>query len=116
VARCVAPDLIGRGKSDKPDIEYRFLDHAKYLEGFIDKMGFTDNTLVVHDWGSALRFHFPMRHENKVKALASMEAIVLQVPSWEMFHRDHRPIFQCFRTPEVGWEMVVTKNMFVEKI
>ena len=28
-ARCIAPDLIGMGKSDKPDIEYRFFDHVK---------------------------------------------------------------------------------------
>ena len=56
-ARCIAPDLIGMGKSDKPDLEYRFLDHAKYLEGFIDKLGLENITLVIHDWGSALGLH-----------------------------------------------------------
>jgi len=49
LARCIAPDLIGMGKSDKPDIEYRFFDHAEYLEGFIDEMGLRNITLVVHD-------------------------------------------------------------------
>jgi haloalkane dehalogenase len=49
-ARCIAPDLIGMGKSDKPDIEYRFFDHAKYVEGFIEKMKIKDIILVVHDW------------------------------------------------------------------
>ena len=48
-ARCIAPDLIGMGKSDKPNIKYRFFDHAKYVEAFIEKLGITNITLVVHD-------------------------------------------------------------------
>ena len=116
LARCIAPDLIGMGKSDKPDIEYRFFDHAEYLEGFIDEMGLRNITLVVHDWGSALGFHFAMRHESNGKGPAFMEAILLPVPSWEMFHPDLKAIFQGFRTPDVGWDMIVKKNMFVEQI
>src|SRR5215475_1350360 len=106
-ARCIAPDLIGMGKSDKPDIEYRFFDHAEYLEAFIDEMGLWNITLVVHDWGSALGFHFAMRHESIVKGLAFMEAILLPVPSWEMFDSDLKAIFQGFRPPDVGWDMIV---------
>ena len=40
--RCIAIDLIGMGKSDKPDINYRFADHAKYVDGFIEKMELTN--------------------------------------------------------------------------
>jgi haloalkane dehalogenase len=116
LARCLAPDLIGMGKSDKPDLEYRFFDHVKYVEGFIEKMGLRNVTLVVHDWGSALGFHYASRHESNVKGLVFMEAIVLPVPSWDMFHRDAVEIFQGFRTPGVGWDMVVNQNMFVEQI
>ncbi len=116
LARCIAPDLIGMGRSDKPDIEYRFFDHAKYIERFIDKMGLKRITLVIHDWGSALGFNYAMRHEGNVKGLAFMEAIVRPVPSWEMFHSDNRAIFQSFRTPDVGWDMIVNKNIFVEQI
>ena len=116
LARCIAPDLIGMGKSDKPDIEYRFFDHVKYMEGFIEKMGLRNITLVVHDWGSALGFYYAMRHEGNVKALAFMEAIVLPVPSWEMFPTEVKEIFQGFRTPDVGWDMIVNKNMFIEQI
>lgn len=116
LARCIAPDLIGMGKSDKPDTEYRFFDHAKYVEGFIEKMGLRNIILVLHDWGSALGFYYAMRHESNVKALAFMEAIVLPVPTWEMFPREVKEIFQGFRTPDVGWDMVVEKNMFIEQI
>ena len=112
--RCIAPDLIGMGKSDKPGIDYRFVDHAKYLDGFIERLGLTNITLVVHDWGSALGFHYAARHERNVKAIAFLEAIVLPVPSWDMFPPDFRKLFQAFRTAGVGWEMIVNKNVFVE--
>jgi len=74
--RCIAPDLIGMGKSDKPDIDYSFFDHVKYIEGFIEKMNLQNITLVVHDWGSALGFHYAMRNEANVKGIAFMEAIL----------------------------------------
>jgi len=114
--RCLAPDLIGMGKSDKPDIEYRFFDHVKYVEGFIENMRLQNITLVIHDWGSGLGFHYAMRHESNVKGIAFMEAIVMSVPSWEVFPAELKEIFQAFRTPEVGWDMIVNKNMFIEQI
>jgi haloalkane dehalogenase len=116
VGRCIAPDLIGMGKSDKPDIEYRFFDHVRYVEGFIEQMDLKNLTLVIHDWGSALGFHYAMRNEGNVKAIAFMEAILTPVPSWEMFPLDFRKMFQGFRTPEVGWDMIVTQNIFVEQV
>ncbi len=114
--RCIAMDLIGMGKSDKPDIDYRFFDHMKYVDGFIEKMGLKNITLIIHDWGSALGFHYAMRHENNVRGLAFMEAIIMHVTSWGMFPADMREIFQAFRTPEVGWDMIVNKNFFIEQI
>ncbi len=119
VGRAVAMDLIGMGRSDKPDIEYRFEDHAKYVEGFIERLGLRNLTLVLHDWGSALGFHYARRHPSNVKALAFLEAIIAPVPSWDSFTPDFpevRKIFQGFRTPEVGWDMIVNQNMFVEQV
>ena len=114
--RAIALDLIGMGRSDKPDLDYRFFDHVKYVEGFIERLGLKNITFVIHDWGSALGFHYAMRHESNVKGLAFMEAILLPVPSWEMFPADFRQMFQAFRTPEVGWDMIVNKNFFVEQV
>ena len=59
LARCLAPDLIGMGQSGKaPDGSYRFLDHARYLDGRFASLRLTEKvTLVVHDWGSALGFY-----------------------------------------------------------
>ena len=77
LGRCIAPDLIGMGRSGKPDIEYGFFDHARYVDGFVDALGLRDITLVIHDWGSALGFHYAMRHEKNVKAIAYLEAILM---------------------------------------
>ncbi len=114
--RCIAMDLIGMGKSDKPDLEYTFVDHAKYVDGFIEKLGLKNITLVIHDWGSALGFHYAMRNENNMKALAFMEAIMMPIPSWDAFPQEMKQTFQAFRTPDVGWDMIVNKHMFVEQV
>src|SRR5215831_11321851 len=67
LGRCVAPDLIGMGRSSKPEIEYRFFDHGRYIEGFLETLGLRDITLVIHDWGSALGFDYAMRHPKNIK-------------------------------------------------
>jgi len=115
LGRCIAPDLIGMGKSDKPDLEYRFFDHVKYVEGFIEKLGLKNITLVIHDWGSALGFHYAMRHEDNIRGIAFMEAILMPVPSWDAFSPDFQELFKAFRTRDVGWDMIVNNNMFVEQ-
>ena len=114
--RCLAPDLIGMGKSDKPDIDYRFFDHAKYIEGFIDALGLKNITLVVHDWGAALGFHYARRREGNVKGLAFMEAILGPVRGWDDMHPDFQAMFKKFREPGVGWELNVNRNFFVERV
>ena len=56
LGRCVAPDLVGFGKSDKPDIGYRYFDHARYIAGFIEALDLDGITMVLHDWGGGLGF------------------------------------------------------------
>ncbi len=113
--RCIALDLIGMGKSDKPDLNYRFFDHSKYVEGFIKKLNLSNLTLVIHDWGSGLGFHYAMRHENNIKGIAFMEAIVKPM-TWEDFPKDFKMGFKLFRTAGIGWLMLSVMNMFVTKI
>lgn len=114
-ARCIAVDLIGFGKSDNPDIDYRFFDQVKYVEGFIEKLGLKNITIFSLDWGSAYEFHYAMRHEDNIKALAFMEAIIMPL-TWDMWRIETRGLFQCFRTPDVGWDMIVNKNVFIENV
>lgn len=113
--RCIAPDLIGMGKSDKPDLEYRFSDHSKYVEGFIEKLGLTNVTVVLHDWGSGLGFHYAMRHENNIKGIAFMEALVKPM-KWKEMPSSERMGFKLFRTPGIGWLMLSVMNMFLTQL
>ncbi len=115
IGRAIAPDLIGMGKSDKPDIEYRFFDHVRYIEGFIEALGLQSITLVIHDWGSGLGFHYASRHEGNTKGVAFMEAI-LPIPSWDAFPEAGRDMFKSFRTKDVGEDLLMNKNMFVENV
>lgn len=114
-ARCIAPDLIGFGRSDKPDIDYRFYDHARYVEGFIEALDLKSITLVIHDWGSALGLHYAMRHEDNVKGIAFMEAII-KTETWSDFPPEFRRGFKMFRTPGVGWFFIVVLNAFVKQL
>ena len=114
-ARCIAPDLAGMGRSGKPDSAYRFLDHYRYVEGFIERLGLERVTLVVHDWGSALGFHYFARHPGNVRALAFMEAI-LGPARWSWFPADFRLGFRLMRMPLIGWVIVSVLNGFVEQV
>jgi haloalkane dehalogenase len=114
-ARCIAVDLIGMGQSDKPDIEYRLADHVRYVDAFIETLGLARVTLVIHDWGSALGFHYARRHETNVKGVAFMEAVVRPL-AWDEWPGSVRALFKQFRTPEVGWDLIVNQHMFVERV
>ena len=99
----------------KPDVAYRFVDHARYLDAWFDALGLSrDVVLVVHDWGSALGFHWARRHAERVKGVAYMEAIVRPV-TWQEWPEAARKIFQAMRSPG-GEKMVLQKNVFVERI
>jgi haloalkane dehalogenase len=117
--RCIALDLIGMGDSAKladsgPD-RYTFVEHSRYFDAALDALGVTDNvTLVIHDWGSALGFHWANRHRDALKGICYMEAIV-QPLTWAQFPEAARGVFQGFRSP-AGEDMVLEKNIFVETV
>ena len=115
--RAIAVDLVGMGRSEGADIEYRFEDHVRYFEGFIEALGLRNVTLVLHDWGSGLGFHYAMRHEDNVKALVFFaDAMLTPIDGWEQYTPEQREAFQAFRTPEVGWDLIVNKNAFIEQV
>ena len=114
-ARLIAPDLIGMGKSDKPDIDYTYDDHYAYLEAFIEKLGLKNVTLVIHDWGSALGFRYAHAHDDNIKGIAFMEAIVKPM-MWSEMPANMRTPFKMMRMPYVGWFMISVMNMFVNKM
>ncbi len=92
--RCIAPDLIGFGKSDKPDIPYRYFDHYAYIEEFINKLGLKDIVVVLHDWGGGLGFNYAMHHPEHIKGLVFIETFVRTFDSWDDWPQDLLEGFQ----------------------
>ncbi len=120
LGRCIAVDLIGMGDSDKlahsDATSYTFAEHSRFLDAAWEALGIQENvTLVIHDWGSALGFDWARRHPQAVKALVYMEAIVAPVSSWSDWPEGARAIFQAMRS-DAGEEIVLQKNVFVERI
>ena len=119
LGRCVAPDLIGMGDSDKlkssgPD-SYSFIEHRKYLDALLEEIGVTENvTWVVHDWGSALGIDWSYRHQGRVKGIVYMEALLFHYV-WSDWPEDARKIFQGFRSP-AGDKLILDKNYFIELV
>ncbi|MDE0204695.1 MAG: haloalkane dehalogenase [Candidatus Tectomicrobia bacterium] len=119
LGRCIAPDLIGMGDSDKLEDSgpqrYRFVEHRRYVDALLDALGVNANvTFVVHDWGSALGFDWANRNRQAVKGLAYMEAIV-QPLTWQQWPEAALKVFQGFRS-DSGESMVLTNNVFVERV
>lgn len=94
LARCLAPDLAGMGDSGRTaDGFYRFVDHRRHLDAWFEAVvPGGPVTLVVHDWGSALGFHWAFRHPDRIKGLVYMEALVRSL-TWEEWPEAARRVF-----------------------
>jgi haloalkane dehalogenase len=118
-SRCIAPDLLGMGDSDKlPEGgpgAYRFVEHRHYLDALLEALGVRERvTLVIHDWGSALGFGWANRHRKAVKGIASMEAIV-RPQTWDDVESGFRPVLQALRS-EAGEALILRDNLFVGRL
>jgi haloalkane dehalogenase len=120
LGRCIAPDLIGMGDSDKlpdsgPD-SYRFVEHRRYLEALLEALDVRERvTLVLHDWGSALGFDWANHHRDAVKRIAFMEAIVAPQGRDHWDSMGMRSALEALRT-DAGETMVLQDNYFIEQI
>ena len=121
-ARCLAPDLVGMGRSGesqtKEPARYTLSDHANHVAAFIDKVLGSESKvhLVIHDWGSALGFNWACCNPDRVASITFMEAVTHEFPTWADFPDSGRKIFQAMREPGAGEVIVLEKNTFVRKI
>jgi haloalkane dehalogenase len=117
--RCIAPDLMGMGDSDKLSVggpeRYSFFEQQRYLDAFIAGLRLTEPViLVVHDWGSALGFDWARRFRERVRGIAYMEAIVA-ARAWEDLPAQGRELFEAIRS-ERGEQMMLEQNLFIEQM
>ena len=120
--RVIAPDLIGMGKSDQPDIDYTLTEHAEYVNTFINQLGVDNIILVIHDWGSALGFNYANTFPDKVKGVVFMEAL-LAPGSLDQLPAGFRPVLETAFTGEQGdttrgsgWRAYAIDNLFINEV
>lgn len=113
--RAIAVDLIGMGKSDKPDLEYHLEDHVAYFEAFVESLGLEKVVLVVHDWGGPIGFAYARKHADKVAGIVLMETLVRPM-KWDEMDGMTTYMFKKFRDPVEGKTLLVDENYFVEKM
>ena len=119
MGRLIAPDLIGMGESDKLDNSsaesYSYVEHREYLHALYEELDLGDSViLVLHDWGSALGFDWANQNRDRIQGIVYMEAIVRPL-TWQDWPENARGVFQAFRS-DAGEQMVIDKNMFVERV
>ncbi|MDA0651081.1 MAG: haloalkane dehalogenase [Proteobacteria bacterium] len=118
--RVIAPDLIGQGDSGKLPAEdgpdrYSFQVAYDYLDGLLRQISADQQvTLVIHDWGSGLGFHWARLNPEAMRGIAYMEAIVTPM-TWDDWPESARGIFQGFRSSK-GEDLILERNMFVEAV
>lgn len=123
LARCVAPDLIGMGDSDKlpsvSDDAYRYSVHQEYLDALMDQLDLGDGIVMVgQDWGSVLAFDWARRNEKRIGGIVHFESIIKPF-NWDEFPENPkdkdsaRQWFEGLRSP-AGEQMILQDNMFVE--
>jgi len=116
LGHCIAPDLIGLGKSDKPEINYNIDDHIAYIEAFIDKLNLNNITLVLHAWGSVIGFDYAMRNPDRIKAIAFLEAHIRPVTDVDMVTLPVQELASILQSPDGGYEVIMHSNYFVNKV
>ena len=118
--RVIVPDLIGQGDSEKlpPELgpeRYSFATAYQFLDRMLSALGVDRNvTLVLHDWGSGLGFHWACEHPDAISGIVYMEAIVTTI-TWDDWPEAAKGIFQGFRS-DSGEELVLQRNMFIEAV
>ncbi len=116
LGRCIAIDLIGMGKSDKPNIKYSVFDHCAYFKAFVTALALKNVTLVLHGWGSVIGFTYAMRYPANVRALAFLEAHIRPVTRWDMLSLPMQELASLQKLPDGGYSQIMQHNYFVNTL
>lgn len=115
-ARCIAPDLIGMGQSDKPDIAYTIHDHIDYMSAFLDQLDLKNLTLVLHGWGSVVGFELARRHPEKIKAIAFYESHIKPVTNWSDLSLPVQQFAALLKNKKASYHAIVDQNYLIKKL
>lgn len=115
LGRCIAPDLIGFGRSDKPDITYSITDHINYMTAFIEALGLKKITFVLHGWGSVIGLDYAMKHEKNCKGLVFYEAF-LRSDNVDDVSLPFQEQILTLQNQEISDDLSLTGVSFVDKM
>lgn len=113
---CIAPDLIGMGQSDKPEIDYRVFDHIQYIDSLIDALQLKNITLVLHGWGSVIGLDYARRHENNIKGIAFYEAHLQPIMHWNELSLPVQQFATLLNRQGASYRAIIKQNYFIEKL
>jgi cis-3-alkyl-4-acyloxetan-2-one decarboxylase len=110
--RCVVPDHIGCGLSDKPPAtlyDYSLKSRVDDLEALLDHLNLRENlTLVLHDWGGMIGMGFAARHPERVKRLVAINTGAFPLPKAKGFPWSLR----LGRNTRLGAWLILKRNAF----
>lgn len=113
---CVALDLLGFGRSDKPmDVTFTLDLHARIIAGVIDQLGLQNITLVAEDWGGPLGMLNAVRRPELFANAILMETFLWSFTYKEDFEPKFRMPFKLMRGP-AGFFFVQVMNMMTKKL
>lgn len=115
LGRCIAPDLIGFGKSAKPNIAYTIFDHIHYIEKFIEALDLTDIILIVHGWGSIIGFDYAMRHPERFKGIVFYEAYLRTIDDESALSLPYQEQMLMWQDAEHLQSLVMDGVCFIDK-
>lgn len=114
--RCIAIDLLGFGKSDKPDrLQYTLRLHRDIIAGVVEELGLSDIVLVAEDWGGPLGMHHLVHEPHLYRAAVLMETFLWTFTFADDFHPKFRIPFRLMRGP-AGFVMVQVLNLMVKRL
>lgn len=106
--RCIAPDHIGFGLSDKPfDWDYLPANHAKNFEKLLDSLNLQNITLIVNDWGGPIGLNYAIKHPERIKKL-----VILNTWLWDVTGDKHFEKFSKLMGGAFGRFMIRNFNFF----
>lgn len=114
--RCIAPDLIGMGRSENPDISYRVFEHIHYIEAFIEALNLKDITLVLHGWGSVIGFDYAMKHETNIQGLAFFESHIRPVEYWNQHALPVQEMMASLQSLANGIDSLISIPKFIHQL
>ncbi len=113
---CIAPDLIGMGKSDKPHIDYHLADHIDYFVGFMEKLQLNNVILVMHGWGSVIGLCYAMLHSSMIKGLVFMESYLRPLIDNQQISLAAMELANLAKDDKKAYDLIMRKNIFINKV